>query len=105
MTDEIEAFLKDGIQSCLSRGPLFGFAMTNLNVQIDPELCVWEANTPPVVLQSAMIYCLIEALRSHKLLLTEPIMSYESTVSNAVLGNVISDLTSSMDYYGIMNDG
>ena len=35
------------------------------------------------------------ALRSHPVLLIEPVMSYESLVSNEVLGNVISDLTSS----------
>lgn len=96
MTDDTEKFMKEGIQSCLSRGPLFGYPMTNLKVELDPSKCMWDGQTPAVVLQSAVIACLSEALRNHQLLLTEPIMNYESCISNDVLGNVLSDLTSSM---------
>ena len=95
MSEEMEEFIRDGIQSCLSRGPLFGFSMTNMEIRLDPQNCMWDPQTPAVVLQSAIISCLSEALRSHQLLLIEPVMNYESFVSNDVLGNVISDLTSS----------
>lgn len=99
MTDEIESYLNDGIQSCLSRGPLFGYSMTHLQVRLNPAQCLWDPQTPAVVLQSAMIACLSEALRSHQLQLLEPVMSYESHVSNEVLGNVVSDLTASRGWW------
>lgn len=71
--------------------------MTNMKIALDPTQCSWDAQTPAVVLQSAIIAGLNDALRSHKLILLEPVMSYETLVSTNVLGNVISDLTASMD--------
>ena len=97
LNEEGEEAIKSGIQSCLSRGPLLGFAMTNMKIALDPTQCSWDAQTPAVVLQSAIIAGLNDALRSHKLILLEPVMSYETLVSTNVLGNVISDLTASMD--------
>ena len=95
MSDEVEAALREGLSSCLSRGPILGYTMTHTRIRLDPEACQWDLQTPPVVLQAAVIACWNAEIRKHKTLLLEPMMKYEATISSKAMGNVVTDLTSS----------
>lgn len=95
MNDEVEAALREGLNSCLSRGPILGYTMTHTRIRLDPEACQWDLQTPPVVLQAAVIACWNAEIRKHKTLLLEPMMKYEATISSKAMGNVVTDLTSS----------
>ena len=105
MTDDTVHALREGMQSCLSRGPILGFAMHNVRVwsmamsngkvSMKPELCMWDPQTPPIVVQSALMSCLSSGLRDHPTKLLEPIMKYEASVGTENMGNVVSDLTAS----------
>ncbi|KAK8828418.1 hypothetical protein WA556_004831, partial [Blastocystis sp. ATCC 50177/Nand II] len=94
MNDEVEAALREGLNSCLSRGPILGYTMTHTRIRLDPEACQWDLQTPPVVLQAAVIACWNAEIRKHKTLLLEPMMKYEATISSKAMGNVVTDLTS-----------
>ena len=69
--------------------------MIHSRIRIDPKLCLWDIQTPPAIIQSAVISCLASGLRKNAVDLLEPIMKYEASVSNTSLGNVLSDLTGS----------
>ena len=84
LTDEMVHILREGIHSCLSRGPILGYSMHNVRVSMKPELCLW-----------ALITCLSSGLREHRNILLEPVMKYEANINTESLGNVVSDLTSS----------
>ena len=60
-----------------------------------PEECAWDPQTPPIVVQSALMSCLSSGLRDHPMKLLEPIMKYEASVNTESMGNVVSDLTAS----------
>ena len=96
MSEEFMKSIEEGISSCLSRGPLLGYPMTFTRICVDPQQCSWNAQTPSIVIQSAVISCLSACLRNHQVFLKEPIMRYEATIRSESLGNVISDLTASM---------
>ena len=93
MSEEFMKSIEEGISSCLSRGPLLGYPMTFTRICIDPQQCLWNAQTPSIIIQSAVISCLSACLRNHQVFLKEPIMRYEATIRSESLGNVISDLT------------
>lgn len=69
--------------------------MIHSRIRIDPKQCLWDEQTPPAVIQSAVISCLYSGLRSNAVQLLEPIMKYEASVSNTFIGNILSDLTGS----------
>ncbi|KAK8808250.1 hypothetical protein WA171_001471 [Blastocystis sp. BT1] len=94
LTDEMVHILREGIHSCLSRGPILGYSMHNVRVSMKPELCLWEPQTPSIVVQAALITCLSSGLREHRNILLEPVMKYEANINTESLGNVVSDLTS-----------
>lgn len=95
MNDEMVVALQEGIASFLSRGPILGYSMTHTRVRLDPDRSEWDLQTPPIVLQAAVISCLNAGIRKHKTLLLEPVMKYEATVNSKSMGNLVSDLTSS----------
>ena len=64
-------------------------------VSMKPDQCVWDPQTPPIVVQSALISCLSAGLREHPMKLLEPIMKYEASINTESMGNVVSDLTAS----------
>lgn len=96
MSDEVAHAVREGITSCFSRGPILGYAMHNVQVSLLPTECLWDPQTPPIVVQSAIISCLSSGLREHANRLMEPIMRYEASVGSDNMGNVVSDLTASM---------
>ena len=95
LSDESIRCIEEGITSCFSRGPLLGYSMIHSRIRIDPKQCLWDAQTPPAIIQSAVISCLSSGLRKNAIQLLEPIMKYEASVSNNAMGNVLSDLTGS----------
>ena len=95
LTDEMVHILREGIHSCLSRGPILGYSMHNVRVSMKPELCLWEPQTPSIVVQAALITCLSSGLREHRNILLEPVMKYEANINTESLGNVVCALTSS----------
>lgn len=82
-----------------------GFAMHNvrvgvvvlphIKVSMKPDQCMWDPQTPPIVVQSALMSCLSAGLRKHPMKLLEPIMKYEASINTESMGNVVSDLTAS----------
>ena len=74
--------------------------MHNVKVKVNPELCLWDPQTPSIVIQAALITCLSSGLRDHQNSLLEPVMKYEANINTESLGSVVSDLTSSMSLSG-----
>lgn len=68
---------------------------SDTKVSMKPEQCLWDPQTPPIVVQSALMSCLSSGLRDHPMKLLEPIMKYEASVNSESMGNVVSDLTAS----------
>ena len=98
LSDETAHAIRDGIASCFSRGPILGYAMHNVKVSLLPSECMWDVQTPPIVVQSAIISCISNGLREQTNRLLEPVMKYEASVASESMGNVVSDLTSSKLY-------
>ncbi|XP_064489551.1 ribosome-releasing factor 2, mitochondrial-like [Ornithodoros turicata] len=83
--------LENGINLALSHGPVLGFPVTNVQVDLHWFQCS-RATTLPMVTTAAS-HAITNTLKGIEVSLLEPVMAMEVCVPESYLGRVLSDLT------------
>lgn len=82
--------LEHGVGLALSRGPILGFPVTNVHVDLHWFRCGYATTLPMVT--AAASQCITTALKSISVSLLEPVMALEVCAPEHYLGRVLSDL-------------
>ncbi|CAG8501895.1 1484_t:CDS:2, partial [Scutellospora calospora] len=90
--EEISNAVYTGIISGLYRGPVLGFPITKLSINVH-SLRLFGAESTKAAISTCASQALTDALKGRNLVLLEPLMNVNIDVPEEYLGDVLGDLT------------
>ncbi|OMJ91147.1 hypothetical protein SteCoe_6313 [Stentor coeruleus] len=93
LNESYKGKLMQGIQMALLRGPLMGYPLINLKVEIMDGIYS-RSKTSMIVINKAATFSIRELMKKGGAMLYEPIMNVEFEVSDACIGEIVSDISS-----------
>jgi elongation factor G len=86
--------LREGIEAAFGRGPVLGYPLVGLRVEVVENECEINADTSPAAIRAAVARAMDQCLRDGGGQLLEPVMAVEVAVPDSYVGDVLNDLSS-----------